>query len=70
LFAILLRKPELSNLLPADRSRLQEQAGKLYLWGEGFLNGKLAIILKSSSNLHITVTRFLATIARTLTNRK
>ena len=70
LFTMLSNKPELSILPPASRRLLQEQAGRLYLWGEGFLNGKLDIIWKSSSSLHITVTKFLATIARILINRK
>ena len=63
-------KVEHTNIPAEGKILLREQAGRLYLWGEGFGDGKLDAILKQSSSLEVTVIRFLAIVGRKLLDCK
>lgn len=70
LFTIVSKEPELSKFSQNDVEKLREQVAKLYLWGEGFQDGKLNLILKSSPSLRVTIVKFLVELAKALLNRK
>ena len=43
---------------------LGKELGRLFLWGEGFRNGKLDMILKSYPDLRLSILRSLTTLSR------
>jgi hypothetical protein len=59
-----------SRLSQRDDESFNEELGKFFLWGEGFRNGKLDVILATSPYLRGTVLRFLMSIGDILTNGK
>ena len=49
-----------------DQISIDEELGRLYLWGKGFRNGVLDTILNNSDDLKKTVSRFLVLIGSIL----
>jgi hypothetical protein len=65
-----LSQRQASRLSQRDNESFTEELGKFFLWGEGFRNGKLDMILTTSPYLRVTVLRFLASVGDILTNSK
>lgn len=58
-----------SNFTVYDRARrtvMQESLGKLFLWGEDFQDGKLALVLTHSIDLRDSVLRLLVALTSAL----
>ncbi|RDW61419.1 hypothetical protein BP5796_11311 [Coleophoma crateriformis] len=63
LFNSLLKQPEIADLPVDEKARFTEQAARFSAWGKGFSNGKLEVIVKSSSEVGVTVLKFLVAMA-------
>lgn len=57
----------LSAFSSTERRHLEESLGRLFLWGDGFGEGRLDRLLGQSIDLRDTILRFIAGIGRILT---
>ena len=59
-----------TELAMADKPLFCEQAGRFYLWGKTFDEGRFDTVRKQSPPLYLTIVRLLAVVARMLLQRK
>jgi hypothetical protein len=59
-----------SVLYQSDDAPFKEELGRFYLWGEGFRDGRLDVILATSPYLRVTILRFLVNVGDILTTSK
>ena len=59
-----------SELCQSNGGSLKEALGRLYLWGEGFRDGQLDVILATSPYLRVNVLKLLAKVGGLLSTSK
>jgi hypothetical protein len=69
LFSALCHEPA-SELCQSNDGSSKEALGRLYLWGEGFRDGQLDMILATSPYLRVTVLKLLAKVGGLLSTSK
>ena len=68
LFSAISQRKSLLRTRNVDEEVFEEGLATLYLWGEGFSNGKLDVILATSPDLCATILKFLAAVGDVLAN--